>query len=71
MLIRGVGEVIRRIHRVVAEKFEQIAMPLVRSGLGDDTDHAARSKTITRIKVVADDVEFLSRIGVGEGRRQR
>ena len=63
-LVGQAGEVVLRVERTVAIKLENIAMPIIGSGLGDDTHHAAWGEPVARIKVVANHAEFLGRVGI-------
>ncbi len=62
--IRGIGNGAERIHRLevaIAKVSENVAVKLVRSGAGDDVDHAAGSASVFGGVVVGDDLKFLHR----------
>jgi len=65
-LVGQAGEIVLRVEFATAEKLKSVAVPLAGSGLGDDTHDAARSEPVPRVKVVAKDGEFLSRVGIGK-----
>ena len=64
----GVAEVVGCIQVSVADVLEEIAVPLVGSGLGDYVDDAAGVLAVLCAVVAGLDAELLERVRHGEGR---
>ena len=59
------SEVVGGVEGVVAEKFEDVAVELVLSGLDDLIHNPAGASTVFRAVVVGEDFEFFDRIRIG------
>ena len=66
----GGVEIALRVEHGVAEILVQIAMELIRAGLGNDVDHGTRVSAVLGVKRIGDDAEFLDAVRRGLNRRQ-
>ena len=55
-------EIIARVEQIVAHKFKQVAVQIVRAGLGDRADRTPRGPTILRGEAAGLHFEFLQRV---------
>ena len=63
-------EVALRVENLVSEIFVDVAVPVIRSGLGDHVDDCAGVASVLRVERIADDAKFFDRVRSRLNRRQ-